>query len=508
MLDRGPIVSRKKPEQPSRQEATSSAVAAVNKRANEENWLEQKSVPHDAIPAGVNASGQKMGRSGVSDPNAYRLYKSHNATMETPVMDRLTGEAYGPFVQNGGGGMKPPVGHDVGKSLLSGLLTASDVTNDANTRIANARRDYTGDGPEEADLYKYYTPNSDEPYTDDDLRGAWLWNGKVLLDDDLEEAGITPDMYPQLKMAYSYFPDGTILEYGDGRPGPAAKSIRKILRGEKGGWTAESPRYPWQDTAGNKPFESGYDITNAVGIKQPLEGLASTADLFLGSAPYFAPGYRYAAAAARSLPALFGYDANTYEPEGRGLEDLGSLGRGRYQIAERTNAQNIAAAIEPWVDAWAEKGISGDVFGGVPKFLTKIPGVEKAIMKHPVLASLFGSALTEAIEEFPASIPGAMSRDSWENLGKKSRWNPETQEYEYDDGTFWERSGNLGNEIVENMTAGGWMGGLMGGVHEAKDALRRRGAPRPRPRPEPSIPDAVHSPVAPTLERRYRNEEW
>ena len=186
----------------------------------------------------------------------------------------------------------------------------------------------------------------------------------------------------------------------------------------------------------------------------------------------------------------------------------GDLGKVRYADTGLTAAQRIGGAAQPWVDAWAEKGISGDYIGGVPKMLKKIPGVEDFLEKYPFFGNVLGSAATEAIEEVPAVLPGAVARDSLANLGNQSYWNPETQQYEYQDGGPGSRFRNILRETADSAGAGALMGGTIASMSELRRlpgylSGRNSGQASSGPRPVPDAPRMTDEEIR-ALDRRFQ----
>jgi hypothetical protein len=381
------------------------------------------------------------------------------------------------------------VGH-FGKDLVGYGLTGANVFMDTNTRLANLRRDYANDPTTEADDPKYeWTTPKGNTYTDDQIRSAWMIQDKIWTDEDLEKAevigyslvdpsdpmaeyktlgkdaqgrpwtatgfkmpgpdGVVPagptgtvislEERNNAQLAYSYFPDDggkgvhTIKEYGDGRVPDEVKGRIGKRQINANAFGVAEPRYPWQDTAGNSPLlDKEWDPTRLVGVG---EGLASSADLFLGSAPFsnFGKKYRYLSAASQSIPSLMGYDTNSYESSGRGFENPGALGTGRMKKGDLTWAQRIAGGIGPWVDQWAENwggkaiGINEGGFIG-----RKLAGTKAGdVLMHTPHGRIGAAVAGELFEEGPPTPFGVAQRDSLKDFGRESRWNPETGKVEY-----------------------------------------------------------------------------
>lgn len=395
-------------------------------------------------------------------------------------------------------------------------ILAAEVINDGNSRLANLRKDYALSPGEEAE-YRYTTPTKNpetgkrNTFTEDQLVPYWNMGDGVYTDEDrlkAEPIGMAPldpndpdleaklygwgddgkpytatafkmkpgtpeeniisfDDYKAAKLAFQAFPDGTVWMRGDGSQPESAKQVLKDQTNKQWLFGTAEPRLPWQDRAGNTPiFDKEWRLQNM--SLDPRDSLSSSADLLLGSLPYFVPGYRYASAASQSLPYLLGYDPSTQEPTGRLFENLDKVGTGRYLDSDLTYAQRIAGATQPWIDAWAETA-SGKAIGGLENVLGKVFGDKftksaagKFLKKNPWGKALSGAGM-ETIEEIPSVIPGAIARDSLKNLGREQRWDDSTGKVEYSGP--W--GANLAQEHVESGLAGGVMGGTIGGVQNA-----------------------------------------
>jgi hypothetical protein len=416
----------------------------------------------------------------------------------TPVLDRFH-TAVNPFKMT-----DAMAGYDIDpltSGVISPLSTAADVVNDVNTRVANLRRDYA---PEEAE---YEIRIGDKVYKGDDAKESSYWNieGGIYSEDEIGYAqdlkdgrfrmpdgkvvSVKPDgTFESISLAYKTLPDGTVTET-DGKV-PRDLEGRIHRRQTNAGFLGhEDPRYPWQDTAGNNPiFDEEWSPKDLTLLRDPTAALSSSADLFLASAPYFIPRYRYMSAAARSLPAVSGYDTNTYQPEGRGLENLGAVGLGKYEDRDMTRAQLAGTATEPWIDAWAEMA-SGQAIGGIEKspLGRLIPQRLKDTMSNTWYGRIASGVLGEAIEEAPAVLPGALSRDSIENFGREGYWDPETEVWTYHGPRF----ATTPEEFLEGVSAGGLMGGTIAAGQEALRIPAHLAAKKMRGGYKPSAPARV-----------------
>ena len=223
-----------------------------------------------------------------------------------------------------------------------------------------------------------------------------------------------------------------------------------------------NPRAPWVDQAGYNAF---LDEEFDVGRNTFDEAGAWAADVALGMAPYMAFGPIGAGviAASQAMPAIYGYDAATYEPVGQGFENLGSLGQGTFENRHMTNAQAVGAFTRPIVEATVER-LGGSVIGGLPK------GMARAF-DHPALSPV-GAALREGTEELAIAPLEQLREDSVANYGRERVWNEVTGEWVYDpESARWSTMPEI---MLNNFLTGAAMGGALGGGRETLGYFDRR----------------------------------
>lgn len=446
--------------------------------------------PVESIPTGPNAQGVDIMQSGLSDPWAKEVYeKTGEAPEPTPMWQRWFFSGLAKYALSD----RQREAADALNLLGAPFFSLADIGNDLLERtgsvrqdLAEARKDLAGDGSEEwAPEYEWRSLKDPSVwYTADQIIQNYVVDGEVYTQDEMansvesgdmvimpDERVVTRKQYDEAPMVFRTLPDGTVLESYDEDfvKSDGGKVERRQTNANWAGYA--EPRYPWQDTSGNDPFiDKDYDFSRWVVTDSPREALDSSFDMLAQSAPYMGPPWmRWGAAAARGLPALMGYDTDSYQKTGDLFEPSTwkDIGLGGYEDKNTGWDQRIAGLISPFFDAWVEN-VSGDVIGGLENIPRKfLPGKiadawEKSPAYRAMTKNLFGRALLsagpmEALEEVPSVIPSAMGRDGIENMGRETKWNPETERYEY----YGPWGVSLPREFLQSAAGGGVMGAEM-----------------------------------------------
>lgn len=439
--------------------------------------------PVESIPTGPNAQGIDIMQNGLSDPWAKEVYEETGKAPEpTPMWKRylLPGATV-----NALSGRKLEAARGLG-SVGASIFSLADIGNDLLERTGNVRVDLADDGSEEwapeyewrslKDPSVWYTADQiiqnyvidGEVYTQEEMENSVESGGMVIMPDERE---VTRKQYDDAPMVFRTLPDGTVLESYDEDfiKSDEGKVERRQTNANWAGYA--EPRMPWQDTSGNDPFiDKDYDFSRWVLTNSPREALDSSIDMLAQSAPYMGPPWmRWGSAAARGLPALMGYDTDTYQKTGDLFEPStwDDIGDGGYEDKLTGYDQRLAGLISPFFDAWVEKA-SGDVIGGLENLPRKfLPGkiadawerspAYSAMTKNLIGRALLSAGPMEALEEVPSVIPSALARDGAENMGREQRWNPETERFEY----YGPWGVTLPREFLQSAAGGGVMGAEM-----------------------------------------------
>jgi hypothetical protein len=454
------------------------------------------------------------------------INKAGNRSTLNPILG--TAAAFGALKSGDTEAAQKAAGWSV-DSTLSGIaapaLKSAEIVNDVNTRLANARRwraddpeDWAlkdiGEGPYRADehidkvddpTFTYTSPKSGRKFKAAEAQAYYdIGDGKPRV---MTPETVTPDKDPRNiengrylyywiddgngdkvhvpadaieerkgKLVHTAFPDGQILMYADGRPGPGMKDPDRV-QDNAGLWGMNpvNPRSPTEDTRGKSIEDSIYNVMTGKPWEYDIrksaikEAPAYLTDLALGSAPYMIDRrYALLSGASRALPPAMGYDADTYAPMGRDFQRLGTLGQGTYEDKTMTNAQRVGAILSPMVDSWAERA-SGQAVGGLGNMLPDGSPAKEWFTKS-LLGRLLGAGIVEGAEEMVVSPFDQLAAESWANLGRDKTWNPQTNQYDYDQKS--PKFATMPTEALGAGVGGALMGLPMQGGKEIGGAVR------------------------------------
>lgn len=447
---------------------------------------------------------------------------------------------------------------DTKKDYGKAYMTAAEIVNDVNTRFGNLRKWGLGDDPftQEDDRALMITlPNGNTwraPRNQEDQGHVTTYrslaDGTVLSDEQLVN-DVTPinngaDGYrlpdgrvvdamvvADPKFHHSSFPDGTIYMNADASLSPEVREAytKQIGTDEMdvpidewdpknapdGGVMGGSgflnlgvadPRAPWENERGDFIFESDYWDESPDGRsvleRSAIDEIAPwMLDMQLNSAPYYVPRYNLISGASAALPYLFGYDGESYMPEGSGLSKLGKLGEGTYRYDEMSNAQRVGGFLSPLVEAYVER--AGGMIGGLGDIVLKGPlGNTRPgkWLKETPFGKLLTDALGEGAEELLTAPLDKLKTEGMRNYGRDYYLDNTTGELVFDgDTSTIDRIMSLGQDELKAGLSGAALGGATSLVTQGLSGGFRRNA---------SIPEAPDIPRATPEELRQMEEEY
>jgi hypothetical protein len=386
----------------------------------------------------------------------------------------------------------------VGQALSAPIISTLEVGGDALNRLGGGRRN-AADNPYREDddpVYRYVTPENEE-FTSADLKHYFsMGDGEPVTDEFLNTArAYKPEFYTHHVPGAELASDGktwvryTHLALGDEKNpvivpvedfenrtylgqgispdyiGPELDEIWRTQINENKFGTAV-PRAPLQDRTNKWAWEPGFDPKDIPWDEQ----MEWYTDLSLGSSPYYVPGVRYGAGAARALPYALGYEGETGMGQGVGLDNVMGMGNLSYNDKDLNVGQAVGGTVQPMVEAWAEYGLSDTAVGGAMKLAKVMPKGLRTSLSKTAAAQAFGplgrtlpaqvvaGGLTEGFEEILGVIPGMIAQDGLGNLGRDRKWNDKMERWDYGKGDFWTRAGNVGTAMGEAFASGAAMG--------------------------------------------------
>lgn len=443
---------------------------------------------------------------------------------------------------------------DYGKAYM----TAAEIVNDVNTRLGNLRKWGLGDDPftKEDDRALMITlPNGNTwraPRNQEDQGHVTTYrslaDGTVLSDEQLVNDVIPinngadgyrlPDgrvvdatVVADPKFHHSSFPDGTIYMNTDTSLSPEVREAytKQIGTDEMdvpidewdpknppdGGVMGGSgllnlgvadPRAPWENERGDFILESDYwdesPDGRSVFERSAIDEMAPwMLDMTLNSAPYYVPGYNLVSGASAALPYVFGYDGESYMPEGSGISNLDELGNGTYRYDELSNAQRIGGFLSPLVEGYVER--AGGMIGGLGDILLKGKLGKTPVgkwLKEAPGGRFLTAAGGEGVEELFTAPLDKLKTEGLRNYGRDYYLDNTTGELVFDgDTSTIDRIMSLGQDELKAFLSGTALGGSTSLVTQGLSGGFRRGS---------SIPEVPAIPRATPEELRQMEEEY
>lgn len=521
------------------------------------DFAEETNEPIRYIPSYTDEGGTLRIRSGISHDEDYERYKDTGAEIRTPSGQ----ESLERFTDGGILGILESVltGQEtLDEAVFEPLMSKAEVVNDINTRVGNLRKWWAGDDPftsEDDRALMITLPNGNTwraPRNQQDQGHVTTYrslaDGTVLSDGQLVNDVIPinngadgyrlPDgrvvdaaVVADPKFHHSAFPDGTIYMNADASLSPEVREAytKQIGTDEMdvpidewdpknapdGGVMGGSgflnlgvadPRAPWENERGDFILESDYWDESPDGRsvleRSAIDEMAPwMLDMTLNSAPYYVPGYNLVSGASAALPYLFGYDGESYMPEGSGLSQLDKLGEGTYRYDELSNAQRAGGFLSPLVEAYVER--LGGTIGGLGDIVLKGPlGNTRPgkWLKETPFGKFLMDAGGEGAEELLTAPLDKLKTEGMRNYGRDYYLDNTTGELVFDgDTSTIDRIMSLGTDELKAFLSGTALGGSTSLVTQGLSGGFRR---------NPSIPEVPSIPRATPEELRQMEEEY
>lgn len=251
-------------------------------------------------------------------------------------------------------------------------------------------------------------------YDIDDTGNVVLLDGSRVNPQSLQDSAFSENDVQSLIL-----PDGntmTLEDYNDLSTTEPEQTNKGFL-----GMKAVDPVAPWED---------------------PGQTLGWLTDMAANSAPYFVPGYNVLSAASRSVPAMKGFDSDSFDPE-------------TYTFADRqmSKSQQAGQLLSPIADYGMER------FGVAPGLKIK--------PSNSYLKTVGKIGTQEGLEEVLPSILEQLGQDGLLNYGMDRDINNE-----FIPTSGWGRFGNMLGNAAQGFGEGAIFGGLLGAGRAAPGAVR------------------------------------